>query len=96
MSPPTRSRVASSFTSIKGAMIYETYAVFAAWDFALSKRENLDRLHGVRQHLLHHAPHPACPIGQDDHCRCLLPARVAIDLVKDRAKRLTVGNLRVQ
>lgn len=25
-------------------MIEETYAVFAAWDFALSKRENLDRL----------------------------------------------------
>jgi hypothetical protein len=25
-------------------MIDETYAVFAAWDFALSKRENLDRL----------------------------------------------------
>jgi hypothetical protein len=44
MSPPTRSRVASSFTSIKGAMIDETYAVFAAWDFALSMRENLDRL----------------------------------------------------
>jgi hypothetical protein len=44
MNLPTRSRVASSFTSIKGAMIDETYAVFAAWDFALSKRENLDRL----------------------------------------------------
>ncbi len=28
----------------KGAMIEETYAVFAAWDFARSKRENLDRL----------------------------------------------------
>jgi hypothetical protein len=39
-----RSHVASSFTLIKGAMIEETYAVFAAWDFALSKRENLDRL----------------------------------------------------
>ena len=25
-------------------MIDETYAAFAAWDFALSKRENLDRL----------------------------------------------------
>jgi hypothetical protein len=25
-------------------MISETYAVFAAWDFARSKRENLDRL----------------------------------------------------
>jgi hypothetical protein len=29
---------------VKGAMIDETYAVFAAWDFARSKRENLDRL----------------------------------------------------
>jgi hypothetical protein len=29
---------------VKGAMIEETYAVFAAWDFARSKRENLDRL----------------------------------------------------
>ena len=44
MNPPTRSHVASSFTAIKGAMIDETYAVFAGWDFALSKRENLDRL----------------------------------------------------
>lgn len=34
----------SSFTLIKGAMIDETYAVFAAWDFARSKRQNLDRL----------------------------------------------------
>lgn len=40
----TRSHVASSFTLIKGAMINETYAVFAAWDLALSKKENLDRL----------------------------------------------------
>jgi hypothetical protein len=39
-----RANVASSFTLIKGAMIEETYAVFAAWDFARSKRENLDRL----------------------------------------------------
>ena len=29
---------------MKGAMIEETYAVFAAWDFDRSKRENLDRL----------------------------------------------------
>jgi hypothetical protein len=29
---------------VKGAMIEETYAVFAAWDFERSKRENLDRL----------------------------------------------------
>lgn len=40
----SRANVASSFTTIKGAMIDETYAVFAAWDFDRSKRENLDRL----------------------------------------------------
>jgi hypothetical protein len=40
----TRSHVVSSFTLIKGSMIDETYAVFAKWDLALSKRENLDRL----------------------------------------------------
>ncbi len=40
----SRSNVASSFTVVKGAMIDETYAVFAAWDFGRSKRENLDRL----------------------------------------------------
>lgn len=39
-----RSKVASSFTVIKGAMIEETYAVFAAWDFDRSKRDNLDKL----------------------------------------------------
>jgi hypothetical protein len=39
-----RANVASSFTLIKGAMIEETYAVFAAWDLALSKRQNLGRL----------------------------------------------------
>lgn len=39
-----RANVASSFTTIKGAMIEETYAVFAAWDLNRSKRENLDRL----------------------------------------------------
>ena len=44
MNSSARSHVASSFTLIKGAMIDETYAVFAAWDFVLSKRENLDRL----------------------------------------------------
>jgi hypothetical protein len=44
MKAPARSHVASSFTLIKGAMIAETYAVFAAWDFASSKKENLDRL----------------------------------------------------
>ncbi|MDC3956915.1 DUF1819 family protein [Polyangium jinanense] len=44
MTSPTRANVASSFTVVKGAMIDETYAVFAAWDFDRSKRENLDRL----------------------------------------------------
>src|SRR5277367_1755277 len=44
MNAPLRSHVASSFTLIKGSMIDETYAVFAAWDFASSKKENLDRL----------------------------------------------------
>ncbi|RWM12915.1 MAG: DUF1819 family protein [Mesorhizobium sp.] len=44
MTSASRSNVVSSFTVVKGAMISETYAVFAAWDFALSKRENLDRL----------------------------------------------------
>ena len=40
----SRAGVVSSFTLVKGAMIAETYAVFAAWDFTHSKRENLDRL----------------------------------------------------
>jgi len=40
----SRANVVSSFTVVKGAMIEETYATFAAWDFARSKRENLDRL----------------------------------------------------
>jgi len=44
MNTTSRANVASSFTVVKGAMIDETYAVFAAWDFARSKRENLDRL----------------------------------------------------
>ncbi|MEQ1801908.1 MAG: BrxA family protein [Gammaproteobacteria bacterium] len=44
MKSSSRANVASSFTIIKGAMIDETYAVFAAWDFARSKRANLDRL----------------------------------------------------
>jgi hypothetical protein len=39
-----RANVASSFTIVKGAMIEETYGVFAAWDFERSKRDNLDRL----------------------------------------------------
>jgi hypothetical protein len=40
----SRSQVVSSFTIAKGSLIEETYAVFAAWDFARSKKENLDRL----------------------------------------------------
>lgn len=40
----SRANVASSFTTIKGAMIEETYAVFAAWELDRPKRENLDRL----------------------------------------------------
>lgn len=44
MRSPSRANVASSFTVVKGAMINETYAVFAAWDFDRSKRQNLDRL----------------------------------------------------
>jgi Putative inner membrane protein (DUF1819) len=44
MKSESRANVVSSFTVVKGAMINETYAVFAAWNFAQSKRENLDRL----------------------------------------------------
>lgn len=44
MKAASRAGVASSFTVVKGAMIAETYAVFAAWDSAQSKRQNLDRL----------------------------------------------------
>lgn len=44
MKDGSRADIVSSFTIIKGAMIDETYAVFAAWDFERSKRENLDRL----------------------------------------------------
>jgi hypothetical protein len=44
MTAGSRANVASSFTVVKGAMINETYAVFAAWDFERTKRENLDRL----------------------------------------------------
>lgn len=40
----SRSQVVSSFTIAKGSLIEETYTVFAAWDFAHSKKENLDRL----------------------------------------------------
>ena len=40
----SRKDVVSSFTVIKGAMIDETYAAFAAWDLQASKKSNLDRL----------------------------------------------------
>jgi hypothetical protein len=39
--PTSRSGVVSSFTVIKGSLIDETYAAFAAWDFSLTKVENL-------------------------------------------------------
>jgi hypothetical protein len=39
-----RSRVVSSFTIIKGALIPETYELFKHWDFSLSRRENLTRM----------------------------------------------------
>ncbi len=44
MNATSRANVASSFTVVKGALVEETYAVFAAWDFTRSKRANLDRL----------------------------------------------------
>lgn len=40
----SRAHIASSFTLIKGALIDETYAVFARWDFQRSKRQNLDQV----------------------------------------------------
>ena len=40
----SRASVVSSFTIIKGAMIEETYAAFVAWDFDLTKSENLTRI----------------------------------------------------
>ena len=36
----SRANVVSSFTIVKGAMIDETHAVFATWDFARTKRAN--------------------------------------------------------
>ena len=44
MTAAARAHVASSFTLIKGAMLDETYAAFAAWDATQTKRQNLDRL----------------------------------------------------
>jgi hypothetical protein len=39
-----RTRVVSSFTIVKGAMIAETYEVLARWDLARSKKANLDQM----------------------------------------------------
>lgn len=39
-----RSKVVSSFTLVKGAMIEETYTALSTWSFAKSKKENLDRI----------------------------------------------------
>lgn len=44
MAAPSRSKVVSSFTIVKGSLIEETYAVFASWDFSLTKLVNLQRL----------------------------------------------------
>jgi hypothetical protein len=44
MNVESRAKTVSSFTLIKGTMIPETYAVFAAWDLDRSKRDNLDQL----------------------------------------------------
>jgi hypothetical protein len=44
LSSDPRGRVTSTFMAIKGALLEETYAVFARWDFRLSKRQNIDRL----------------------------------------------------
>lgn len=39
----SRSNVVSSFTIVKGSLIDETHEVFRAWDFSVSKYENLRR-----------------------------------------------------
>lgn len=44
MKGTSRSDVVSSFTVVKGALIEESYAVLAGWDFKASKKANLDRL----------------------------------------------------
>ena len=40
----SRSRVVSSFTIVKGALIDETYVTFKHWDFARSCTNNLRRM----------------------------------------------------
>ena len=44
MTVSERTKVVSSFTIIKGAMITETYAILQRWNFSESKKDNLDRL----------------------------------------------------
>lgn len=44
MTAGVRANVVSSFLVSKGAMIQETYALFAAWDFSRPKADNLARL----------------------------------------------------
>lgn len=44
MAVASRTNVVSSFTIIKGAMVGETFEVFAQWDLDKTKRENLDHL----------------------------------------------------
>jgi hypothetical protein len=44
MKSASRANVVSSFTVVKGTMIAETYSVFRTWDFALTKKQNLDHL----------------------------------------------------
>lgn len=44
MSTGSRAQVVSSFLTIKGAMIEETYRVFSTWDLAVSPRVNLARM----------------------------------------------------
>ena len=66
-----RSRVASSFTQVKGALIDETYAVLSAWDFSVPKKSNLDRL---RENELHRCEEPdlasRCREGVQSAVRC--------------------------
>jgi hypothetical protein len=40
----SRAQVVSSFTIVKGSLVHETYLIFRNWDFALSKRDNLQRV----------------------------------------------------
>lgn len=44
MKSASRANVVSSFTIIKGAMVEESFAALAAWDFDQTKRQNLDHI----------------------------------------------------